>query len=60
MKDRVCGKKKKGPSEPTLKPFFEVEVNLQGGNILLSPEIDNIQEAIDKAALAMLKCSKDV
>jgi dynein heavy chain len=28
--------------------------------IILSPEISDIQEAIDKAALAMLKCSKDV
>lgn len=60
MKDRVCGKKKKNPNEPTLKPFFEVEVNLIGGAINLNPEIDQIQEAIDKAALAMLKCSKDV
>lgn len=60
MKDRVCGKKKKNPSEPTLKPFFEVEVTLNNSQIQLSPEIDQIQEAIDKAALAMLKCSKDV
>jgi len=60
MKNRVCNQTKNNPNEPTLKPFFEVEVSLINGKINLSPEIDHIQEAIDKAALAMLKCSKDV
>lgn len=61
MKDRVCGKKKKkGSIEPDQKPFFEVGISLTSGEITLSPLIDEIQEAIDKAALAMLKCSKDV
>ena len=61
MKDRVCGKK--GPKESKenkQKPFFEVDVTLENGKIILAPEISDIQEAIDKAALAMLKCSKDV
>jgi len=61
MKDRVCGKKKKkGSVEADQKPFFEVGISLNAGEITLSPLIDEIQEAIDKAALAMLKCSKDV
>lgn len=68
MKDRVCGRKKKTAAmamftmddEKNQKPFFEVEISLNNGKIRLSPEIEEIQEAIDKAALAMLKCSKDV
>jgi hypothetical protein len=42
MKYRVCGKKTSGSAQQTLKPFFEVEVRLDGDDIKLDPSLDEI------------------
>jgi len=42
MKYRVCGKKSAGSSGPALKPFFEVEVRLDGDDVKLDPTLDEI------------------
>jgi len=44
----------------TLKPFFEVEVRLDGQEVKLSPTLDEIQKSINKAATAVLRCSRSL
>jgi dynein heavy chain len=62
MKNRICGTRPtKGPaSSVSLKPFFEVNVKLENKQVTLSPPLSKIQEAINKAATAILGCSKDL
>lgn len=61
MKYRVCGKKSAGQSTVQhLKPFFEVDIRLNGSLVQLSPSLDDIQKSINKAATAVLKCSKNL
>jgi dynein heavy chain, axonemal len=65
MKYRVCGKKTGGnsaasTSNSTLKPFFEVEVRLESQEVKLSPTLDEIQKSINKAATAVLRCSRSL
>jgi dynein heavy chain len=55
MKYRVCGNK--GQSQQ-LSPFFEVDVQLSGSEVRLNPSLEEIQKAINKAATAVLRCSK--
>jgi dynein heavy chain len=61
MKYRVCGKKGPGQSSTgNLKPFFEVDVQLQSNDVRLNPSLDEIQKAINRAATAVLRCSKNL
>ncbi|PFH32513.1 putative dynein gamma chain, flagellar outer arm [Besnoitia besnoiti] len=41
-------------------PFFEVELQLDGKGVRLHPSLEEIQTAINKSALAVLGCSKEV
>ena len=63
MKYRVCGKRQvtsiaESKNLTALKPFFEVHVKLDQDTIILNPSLDEIQKAINKAATAVLRCSK--
>ena len=61
MKYRVVGRRGQGAAnQPQLKPFFEVDVQLNGTVVSLNPSLDDIQKAINKAANAVLKCSKNL
>lgn len=42
MKYRVCGKRGTGQSQMELKPFFEVDVQLDGQTVELKPSLDEI------------------
>lgn len=57
MKHRVCGSNKSG-ANAKLNPFFEVDVQLSGQEVQLNPSLEEIQKAINKAATAVLRCSK--
>jgi len=57
MKERVCGKRGENVN---LKPFFVVEVKLDGQIVKMSPTLDEIQKSINKAAIFVLRCSKFV
>lgn len=57
MKHRVCGSVKAG-STKEMNPFFEVDVQLSGTEVRLNPSLEEIQKAINKAATAVLRCSK--
>jgi len=56
MKDRICGKRTS--SQIKQKPFFEVHVMLLDGCVQLKPSLEEIQKAINRAATAVLSCSK--
>ncbi|CAG9316033.1 unnamed protein product [Blepharisma stoltei] len=65
MKERVCGKKARGAAIPAqLSPFFEVTVHLESRSddvkVKITPSIEDVQEHINRAAIAVLKCSKSV
>jgi dynein heavy chain len=55
MKDRVCGK-----GSNKTQPFFEVNVTLEEGDVKLKPSLNEIQKAINRAATAVLSCSKQL
>ena len=57
MKHRVCGSVRSG-STKELNPFFEVDIQLSGTQVRLNPSFEEIQKAINKAATAVLRCSK--
>lgn len=40
------------------RPFFEVDVQLSVPSVRLGPSLDDIQRAINRAAVAVLSCSK--
>eukprot|EP00762_Andalucia_godoyi_P000483 ANDGO_03248.mRNA.1 Dynein gamma chain len=42
------------------RPFFNVDVELQPPNVLMNPSLDEVQEAINRAAIAVLRCSKQL
>ena len=58
LKERVCGRATSDAHK--LKPFFEVEVTLEGTEAKLNPPLTAIQTAINKAANAVLKSTKHV
>ncbi|KAL4465245.1 hypothetical protein ABPG74_001959 [Tetrahymena malaccensis] len=61
LKHSVCGKKVLGTNTlPNLKPFFQVEVQLIGDQVTLSPSLQDIQKSINRAAISVLKCSKSL
>ena len=55
MKDRVCGK-----GSNKTQSFFEVNVTLEEGDVKLRPSLNEIQKAINRAATAVLSCSKQL
>ena len=44
----------------SLKPFFDVDVQLMPPSVSLSPSLDDIQECINQSAQAILSCYKTV
>lgn len=42
------------------RPFFEVDVQLAIPSVSLSPSLEDVQRAINKAATAVLRCSKQL
>lgn len=59
IKKRVCSKAGTGFLFLE-RPFFEVDVQLSVPSVRLSPSLDDIQRAINRSAVAVLKCSKSL
>lgn len=61
MKERICGRGNRGSAKQvTTKPFFEVDVNLEGHTCVLKPTLEEVQTAINMAAGHVLKSTKKV
>ena len=58
MKNRICGKRVGNELTVSLKPFFEVNIKLENKTVTLAPSLEDIQGAINRAATAILGCSK--
>lgn len=58
MKERICGRR--NAPKQVLKPFFEVNVHLEGGESVLKPSLEEVQSAINRAASHVLKSTKKV
>jgi dynein heavy chain len=58
MKERICGRR--NLPKQVLKPFFEVDVRLDGSHSVLKPSLDEVQSAINRAASHVLKSTKKV
>ncbi|KAG6959530.1 hypothetical protein JG687_00008746 [Phytophthora cactorum] len=59
IKKRVCSKAGTGFLFLE-RPFFEVDVQLSVPSVRLSPSLDDIQKAINRSAVAVLRCSKSL
>lgn len=58
MKERICGRR--NAPKQVLKPFFEVDVHLEGDTCTLKPSLEEVQSAINRAASHVLKSTKNV
>ena len=58
MKERICGRR--NLPKQVLKPFFEVDVRLDGSKSDLRPNLVEVQHAINRAASHVLKSTKKV
>jgi dynein heavy chain, axonemal len=58
MKERICGRR--NSPKQILKPFFEVDVHLDGNQSILKPSLADVQLAINKAAQHVLKSTRKV
>jgi dynein heavy chain len=59
MKDRVCARRTADQLVLGPKPaMFEVELQLDGEHVRLSPSVEEIQKALNSGAVAVMKCSK--
>jgi hypothetical protein len=58
MKERICGRR--NAPKQILKPFFEVDVHLEGNESILKPSLEEVQSAINRAASHVLKSTKRV
>lgn len=58
MKERICGRR--NAPKQVLKPFFEVDVHLDGDTCTLKPTLEEVQSAINRAASHVLKSTKRV
>lgn len=58
MKEIICGRR--NAPKQILKPFFEVDVNLEGAKSILKPSLEEVQSAINRAASHVLKSTKKV
>lgn len=47
-----------GASDCSVHSIFEVDLQLDGTGVRLHPSIDELQEAINRSAVAILNCSK--
>ncbi|KDO29332.1 hypothetical protein SPRG_05868 [Saprolegnia parasitica CBS 223.65] len=59
IKKRVCSKAGTGFLFLE-RPFFEVDVQLSVPSVRLSPSLEDIQRAINRSAVVVLKCSKSL
>ena len=59
IKKRVCSKAGTGFLFLE-RPFFEVDVQLSVPSVRLSPSLQDVQRAINRSAVAVLKCSKNI
>ncbi|RLN86351.1 hypothetical protein BBJ28_00004571 [Nothophytophthora sp. Chile5] len=59
IKKRVCSKAGTGFLFLE-RPFFEVDVQLSVPSVRLSPSLEDIQKAINRSAVAVLRCSKSL
>jgi len=59
MKSRICSRVVSGLLTME-RPFFELDVQLAVPSVRLSPSLDDVQSAINRAAVAVLECSKKV
>ncbi|KAI9980320.1 hypothetical protein PInf_026449 [Phytophthora infestans] len=59
IKKRVCSKAGTGFLFLE-RPFFEVDVQLSVPSVRLSPSLDDIQKAINRSAVVVLRCSKSL
>jgi hypothetical protein len=60
LKKRLQGRRSPNPNEAEPVPFFEVSNQMDGVSVRLYPSIDDVQGAINRAALAVIRCSKNV
>ena len=58
MKERICGRR--NAPKQVLKPFFEVDVLLDGNESSLKPSLEEVQSAINRAASHVLKSTRKV
>jgi dynein heavy chain len=59
MKYRVCGKRD-ATDKTQSKAFFEIYLQLDLQRVKLNPSQEEIQASINKAATAVLRCSKEL
>jgi dynein heavy chain len=59
MKHRVCGKRDPN-SNVVPKPFFEISLQLDLKKVKLNPTQEEVSASINKAATAVLRCSKSL
>jgi dynein heavy chain len=59
MKERICGRRN-ASSKQLLRPFFELDVQLEGDTCVLKPSLEDIQFSINRAAAHVLKSTKNV
>lgn len=59
VKKRVGSRTSSGGMQAD-RPFFNVDVELQPPAVLMNPSLDEVQEAINRAAIAVLKFSKQL
>ena len=63
LKKRICGRGAAATLSQAMtmeKPFFEVDVQLAVPSVRLSPGLNDIQRAVNKGAIAVLRVSKQV
>ena len=63
LKKRICGRGVAATLSQAMtmeKPFFEVDVQLAVPSVRLSPGLNDIQRAVNKGAIAVLRVSKQV
>jgi len=59
LKDRLSSRQTQGVMI-LQRPFFEVEVELSVPNIQISPGLEEIQSAVNRAALHILRATKKI
>ncbi|KAL7690391.1 putative AAA+ ATPase domain, dynein heavy chain region D6 P-loop domain-containing protein [Plasmopara halstedii] len=59
IKNRVCSKAGAGFLFIE-RPFFEVDVQLSVPSVRLNPSLEDIQKAINRSAVAVIRCSKSL
>ena len=60
VKERVGSHRGAGGFLFIERPFFEIFVNLQTPKVQITPDLEDVQRAINKSALAVLKCTKSL